>query len=208
MQKVGYVEALKPLFGDMLVRRLRGAREFLAWRSRNYAAPYPNSVKRRTIQRNAIAEGIFVETGTYLGDTTAFSRRFSARVISIEPDVPLYRRAAKRFAGDPGIELINATSEAAFPDLLAALSGSITFWLDGHYSGGITHQGPTTTPIAFELKIIAANLDRFSNCVVMVDDLRCFGNDDGYPTPAYLSQWATEHGFRWSAEHDIMIMRR
>ncbi len=128
-------------------------------------------------------------------------------MVSIEPDAALYAAAKARFAGIEEVTLINATSAAALPRLLPALSGPVTFWLDGHYSGGTTYRGEVVTPIAVELDAISRSRDRMSGLVVLVDDVRLFGVDDGYPPFGLLYGWAEAIGWCWHVEHDIIVMR-
>jgi hypothetical protein len=71
------------------------------------------------------------------------------------------------------------------------LSGNLNFWLDGHYSDGITFKGDKDTPIVDELNHISMNLDRYNEVCVLIDDVRCFDPEcpyvfTGYPTPAVL----------------------
>ena len=49
------------------------------------------------------------------------------------------------------------------------------FWLDGHYSGGVTARGSKETPILDEVDKILSTKE--SRHVLIVDDARCFGTD-------------------------------
>src|ERR1700758_2967605 len=144
------------------------------WKRRRYAAPSPAFVKECVLLRNGIDGATWVETGTYLGDTTALLSRHARQVYSIEPAPGLFEQAARRFRASSTVRLLPGTSEQRLPELLATLSGDINFWLDGHYSAGVTYQGPVDTPIVNELECIANHLGRFRNIVVLVDDVRCF----------------------------------
>lgn len=53
------------------------------------------------------------------------------------------------------------------------------FWLDGHYSGGITSLGKKETPILEELRIIC---QKDLSHVILIDDDRFFNGTEGYPT--------------------------
>ena len=52
------------------------------------------------------------------------------------------------------------------------------FWLDAHYSGGETAQGPEDSPIMKELDFI---LNHRSDHCILIDDARCFNGKAGYP---------------------------
>jgi hypothetical protein len=182
--------------------------EIREWMGRSFQAPAPWVVKRAVVRRNAIEGGVFVETGTYMGDTAAYAAQFSKRVITLEPFGKLYEEAKLRFARSPSVEVINAPSEEAFPQILPALSGDVTFWLDAHYSGEGTFIGQHISPIELELESIRPHLPRLSRCVVMVDDMRGFGLSPGYPLPEVMVQWAIANEMKWHIEHDILVLEK
>jgi len=152
---------------------------------------------------------VWVETGTWLGDTTAWLASRASHVHSIEPSPDLAARATLRFADSAGVTIHRGTSEEVFDSILASLSGPVAFWLDGHYSGEGSFEGRSRTPIVGELRSIGAAVDRLDGVRVFVDDFRCFGSDDpefaDYPTPDHLVGWAIDHGLRWTVEHDIFV---
>jgi len=187
------------------------AAEFEHWRARGYTAPSPNAVKRACVLRNGTAGATWVETGTNKGDTTALLAEHGSRVFSLEPAPGLYAAAKKRFADDPRVEVINAPSETALPELLPKLSGDLNFWLDGHNSGGETFRGPNDTPIVEELQCISSQLPRFGKVVVLIDDVRLFNGRiytyGPYPSRDHLVDWAREHQMSWHIEQDIFICK-
>lgn len=129
-------------------------------------------------------------------------------VHTIEPAETFFNRAKKKFENG-NVTVHHGTSEEVLPELLPQLSGSMNFWLDGHYSGGETFQGDQECPIIDELDAISLNRARFENIVVLIDDIRCFYSEPsvtGYPNVSYLTNWAELHGLTWHIEHDIMIM--
>ena len=189
-----------------------GLREWMAWHRRNYAAPSPNFVKRQVLMRNGFPNATWIETGTYRGDTTAALARVARRVVSLEPAAELFAAAQARFSRTPNIELLNATSEETFPRLLPELTGSICFWLDGHFSGGQTFKGPNDTPILAELADIGENLHRWDGAAVLIDDIRLFAGGvhvyGPYPPLDDLVTWSARHRLAWHIEHDIFVARR
>ena len=98
------------------------------------------------------APRVFVETGTFMGDTLAAVKDRFARLYSIELSYPLFKKAQARFAGDPKIVLACGDSAATLPKLLDQIHEPCLFWLDGHYSGGATAKGGKSTPIHEELE--------------------------------------------------------
>ncbi|HUF55573.1 MAG TPA: class I SAM-dependent methyltransferase [Thermohalobaculum sp.] len=190
---------------------LRPLRAMRAWKARDFAGFAPRFIKEAVLKRHGKPDTQWVETGTYLGQTTAFLARFSPRVYTIEPEPELFDRARERFA-DGHVTVIRGTSEEVLPALLPDLSGDVNFWLDGHYTSEITYMGDQACPIEDELNAIEANLGNFADVRILVDDVRCFtgGRSHGgsYPSIDYLVDWARRYGFTWSIEHDIFIMKR
>jgi hypothetical protein len=146
-----------------------------------------------------------------MGDTTSLLSKVAKMVYSIEPEPTLFSEAEQRFSNTSNVKMIKGLSEGVFPRLLPTISGDICFWLDGHYSAGITFQGPQDTPIMDELSAIGENIARMSKVVVMVDDIRCFDPKNpefsAYPAVDVLVDWARKHNLKWHIEHDIFIAK-
>ncbi len=194
------------------MRDKRGRRnEEREWILRQYAAPSLAHIKRAVLLRNGVSEGTWVETGTFMGDTAALLALKAKEVYTIEPDKVLFEKAEARFHDKPSIHVIHGLSENVLPSLLATLSGTVNFWLDGHYSGGITHQGPTDCPVREELSNIEKNLPRYDNVAVLIDDIRCFDPSipefADYPDLDYLVDWARKNNLSWHIEHDIFVAK-
>ena len=208
------LSTLKRMLPSAIRQSFKNSLDFCQWRARDYGAPSPGSIKQRVLLRNAAPSCAWVETGTYLGDTAAFLARHSSRVFTIEPAPAIYELASRRLARLRNVEVINGASEDVFPNLLPQLSGAVSFWLDGHYSGGttwVTYQGSAKTPIVEELAQIELHRARFSALNVLIDDIRCFEAaeaESGYPQLDYLVDWARRNGMRWHIEHDIFVARR
>jgi hypothetical protein len=186
-------------------------REYRDWRKRNFAAPSPNFIKQACLIRNGIPNATWVETGTYLGETTKLLLKYASKVYSIEPEPTLFANAKRNFSNFGNVEILNGTSEGVFPDLLPKLNGNVCFWLDGHFSGEGTFKGPLDTPIVRELDCVAENLAKMEKVVVMVDDIRLFTGEihsyGAYPTLDYLVNWASKNGMTWHIEQDIFIAK-
>lgn len=185
--------------------------EYRQWKNRLFNAPSPSFVKKSVLLRNGIPNTTWIETGTYLGDMTVFLAKHSTKIISIEPEPNLYLNAKKRCQNKNNIEIINGLSEKVLPERLPILNGDINFWLDGHYSEGITFKGPIDTPIIEELLCIENYIKCFNRLIVLIDDVRCFNSDNpensGYPKLEYLVDWARKNNLKWHIEHDIFIAK-
>ena len=178
---------------------------------RSFEPPSPQFIKLRVLKRNGIPGASWIETGTYLGETTKALARNSRSVLSIEPAEVLHKFAKKRLASLKNVEVIFGTSEEVFEPTIAKLEDEANFWLDGHASGDVTFSNQSITPIIFELKVLAKNLSRFERCVVFVDDIRGFSNKGeggSYPSKEYLIDWANANNLTWQIEHDIFIAKR
>ena len=182
--------------------------ESLRWRGQKYSSPSPQHVKIGILTANALPNAIWIETGTYLGDTTSKLSKIAKRVISIEPQKELSEFASRRFRKRPNVEIINSPSEDCIKEILNKVTGPTCFWLDGHYSGDITFQGAEVSPINIELSAISDYL-RSNKVVIFIDDFRLFVNsvETGYPAHTTLVAWAVENALSWTVEQDIFIAK-
>ena len=124
---------------------------------------------------------------------------------------PVFRLAEERFKSTPNVQIHFGLSENVLQELLQNLTGDVNFWLDGHYSGGITHKGPIETPILHELETIEQHRGRLSPLTVMIDDIRCFHPNireySSYPDLDLIVEWARRNSFNWHIEQDIFVAK-
>lgn len=117
----------------------------------------------------------FIETGTYLGNTTQAMRTIFDRVISIELSDELHAAAHERFKGDSGVTLIRGDSANMIGEALACTKNTRPLiWLDAHWSGGNTAKAGANTPILAEIKGIQQA--GVTDTVILVDDVSYFWN--------------------------------
>ena len=187
------------------------AKDLEDWADREFAAPSPHFIKQNVLLRNGLRDATWVETGTYMGDTTSVLSTIAKMVYSIEPEPTLFSRAEAKFRDTANVKIIKGLSEDVLPKLLPKINGDICFWLDGHYSAGSTFKGPQDTPIVDELAVIGRNLVQANKLVVMIDDVRCFDPRNpefsAYPSVDVLVDWARKHNLTWHIEHDIFIAK-
>jgi D-Tyr-tRNAtyr deacylase len=116
---------------------------------------------------------IFIETGTYLGQTTTTMRTLFEKVVSIELSDQLYMEACKKFADDPGVQLLHGDSSTLLDIALDMTGGNpAMIWLDAHWSGGVTARANQNTPIMLELDSVGRR-GRDSD-IILIDDVRYF----------------------------------
>jgi hypothetical protein len=160
----------------------------------------------RTIKEYAhkFSSEIFIETDTYLGDMVEAVRDTFRRIISIEIDPWLAERARKRFSRYPHISILQGDSGQLLPNLLTKVTEPCLFWLDAHYSGGITTKGDMETPIVQELQCI---LRHPAEHVVLIDDARNFVGQNDYPTLEAVQSLVNEIRPGWTLEVKDDIIR-
>ncbi|WP_442507022.1 hypothetical protein SH528x_005906 [Novipirellula sp. SH528] len=142
----------------------------------------PPPIKRMVLNAYMRKFGLtrFIETGTHLGDTLAFiARNKRHSCTSIELSDVFFEKANKRFASYPNAEILHGDSGVLLPNLVDQIETPCLFWLDGHWSGGITACADVETPISAELDAILES--RIRDHVVLIDDARCFNGTAGYP---------------------------
>jgi FkbM family methyltransferase len=186
---------IRPLHGPVL-EPLWQRRSLAAWQRDGRPVPPPPAFKRKVVRAYGRRYGLgtMVESGTYFGDMVEAQRRTFGRVVSIELSPELWRSAADRFASVPNVTILQGDSTDVLPRVLADLGGPCLFWLDGHYSAGVTARGDLETPVWSELEAI---LDRRGPDVVLIDDARCFGEGD-YPSIDAIRALVADRRPDWS----------
>ena len=184
---------------------------YLKWKSNGFSSPSPQFIKTQVLKRNGTQSGTWVETGTYLGDTTKFlANNFpNSKIFSLEPQNSIFKFAKLRLRRKNNVEIINGSSEEMFEQILNKLDGPVNFWLDGHFSGDITFQGESISPIIKELNLIEKYKARMGDLAVFIDDIRDFDEDlnSGYPSRDSLVAWANKNNLKWNIEQDIFIAK-
>ncbi len=148
---------------------------------------------------------LFVETGTYRGETTRLLSEVCDRVISIEIDQALYDRAVVLFEGNPRVTVLHGNSADLLPGILAELDVPALFWLDGHFSGGITG-GPKEPPILDELRAVLGH--PVKNHVIIIDDARLFRGREGYPRIKDVWALLAGSGYDMIVQSDLIRIQR
>lgn len=128
--------------------------------------------KQEIIKEYSEYADIFIETGSYYGDTvSAVLKRFK-KIISIELGEDLFKKVRNRFLGIEHITIIHGDSGKVLKDVLADIHEPVVFWLDAHYSGGVTVRGDKETPIMEELECIFDH--SIKDHVILIDDARMY----------------------------------
>jgi hypothetical protein len=146
----------------------------------------------------------FVETGTFLAETTKFMRRYFDVVFSIELNRELYQQAKYILGRHGNIILVNGDSKTELPIILAKITAPSLFWLDAHYSGGITSKSDEFTPIKSELLYILNH--PVDGHIILIDDARLFNGEDDYPDVAEVKEMVKKYKstYNFKVENDII----
>ena len=133
---------------------------------------------------------------------------FFRKIYTVELSEELYKRTAYRLHHLKHVEFRQGDSTEVLPKFVKSLKKPALFWLDGHYSGGVTAQGSCDTPIWAELEAIIESRYSKENAI-LIDDARCFVSDGeykDYPTIKAVEEWVhtklTNHSF--DVEDDII----
>lgn len=159
----------------------RQNKELADWRSNRGEMPVPHLLKQHVLEDIArkYQLSILVETGTYYGDMVEAMKNKFEMIYSIELSFELYLLAKRRFSSDKNVLVLHGDSGREIKSILPGLKMPALFWLDAHYSAGITARAEKDTPVLDELSHILADSKQH---VVVIDDARCFGVDAAYPT--------------------------
>lgn len=179
-----------------MLRTLKQTAANIVWKLQGEPIPQPHAVKEYFLKKILLKTGIrtLVETGTYLGDMITAMRPYCTYIASIELNEPLYEQARQRFAHDPAIHLYQGDSGMIMGEVIQKIDEPIVFWLDGHYSAGITSRGDLDTPILREIDHIADH-PHAAHHILLIDDARCFDGTNDYPAEEALKEYLTAKGF-------------
>lgn len=81
---------IKKLLPKKLRKLLVELSQILQWRARGYREYAPQLVKQNLFLKYGVPQAQWVETGTYVGETTDFLSKNYLFVYSIEPEINLY----------------------------------------------------------------------------------------------------------------------
>lgn len=187
-------------------RKISSRRSIARWLAEGRPVPPPHFVKQLVIKelQQKTQYNILIETGTYRGDMVHAQIDNFRQIYSIELSLELCKNARRRFRKYPHIEILHGDSGLVLDKITVLLSEPAIFWLDGHFSGGVTALGDTQCPIYGEIDAIFKE-GRFKH-VILVDDARCFNGTGDYPSIEDLAKYikAKDPSYIWKVEDDII----
>jgi hypothetical protein len=115
---------------------------------------------------------IFIESGTYIGDTIFEMENYFDELHTIELSNHHYELTKKKYNGNK-INFYLGESSDIFVNLLPKINKPAIFFLDGHWSSGNTARGSKDCPLIEEISNIKKYFD--NEGIIIIDDRRLFG---------------------------------
>ncbi len=142
------------------------------------------------VLKAALPLDIFVETGTFSGDTTAAVQSMFSDIYTIELSGKYHEQVLDRFQGIPHIHPILGDSATVLKKLAPSLHGrSVLYFLDAHWCVAENTAGEASQcPLLQEIEAIGY---LNANSLVIIDDARLFLSPP--LAPHEISQWPGFH---------------
>lgn len=127
---------------------------------------------------------LFVEAGTYHGNTALWAAEHFKTVITIEASPEIYAQAVATHSQVKNVKFLYGHSKEQLATLVPSMNEPCIFWLDSHWCGGVSYGESDECPLLEELLIInKSEQDHF----ILIDDARLFLNPP--PPPHCPEQW-------------------
>lgn len=153
---------------------------------------------------------LFVETGTYHGNTALWAAEHFKTVITIEASPEIYAQVIATHSQVKNVKFLYGHSKEQLATLVPSMNEPCIFWLDSHWCGGVSYGESDECPLLEELLIInRSDQDHF----ILIDDARLFLNPP--PPPHCPEQWPNinavfdvlaAHGSRYTSVFEDMIV--
>jgi hypothetical protein len=159
------------------------------------------------ILKRALPLEVFVETGTFKGDSVQQVRGLFRELYTVESSAEYYERACERFRSDTAIHVFQDTSSHFLRTLMPGVAGrSVLYWLDAHWCGEELAPDGSQCPLLDELAAIGSLNER---SVLMIDDARLFLCPP--PAPHSPEQWPSldlviKGLHSLSTAHEILVL--
>jgi hypothetical protein len=151
---------------------------------------------------------VFVETGTYEGESIRRVRPLFDEIHSVESSPQYYSQGVSQFRDDPKINLYLGHSPEVLRQLVTSLlKKSVLYWLDAHWCvADHSAGGSSQCPLLDELGAISTLNEQ---SVALIDDARLFLCPP--PRPYEVSQWPSFNSIleclrSLSSMHELMVL--
>lgn len=181
-----FIESLKYTYLYDLIFPIVQIFQTLNWNLKNKHTSTPHLIKQRVVKdyQEKYKVKTLVETGTYLGAMANATKNDFSKIYTIELDKKLYGRAKNKFKKFKHINVLLGDSAKILPIIIKTIKKPILFWLDAHFSKGITARSDKETPIIEELNCILNH--PIKKHVILIDDANGFKGKGDYPTLGYV----------------------
>ncbi len=183
--------------------------EVILWKKRGETPPTPHLVKEAMVRKYADKYkcNVFIETGTYLGEMVNSQKNNFDKIYSVELNRKLFRLAKDKFKKFKHIMILQGDSVKILPKILSKIHEPTLFWLDAHYSGGITSKSRLETPIVFELRTILEH--KIEKHVILINNENLFVLENKKKKKKNLKglvsiYWPKNN---FTKEHDIFVIK-
>jgi hypothetical protein len=170
-----------------------------------YSIKGDSKSKQRIVERFQKEYGynVLIETGTFLGDMVEAQQNNFKKIFSIELQHDFAEKAKERFKGMGHIRILEGDSGRLLETILSEIREPAIFWLDAHYSGGLTARGDNECPIFQEIDAIFATKEKH---LLLIDDARLFSGTGDYPTIDQLTKYILDKDPRYkvSVDNDVI----
>ena len=129
---------------------------------------------------------VFIETGTYKGDTALWASKLFKKVYTIELLDDYFETASENLGKYSNIKLLFGDSRKILPSIIKNLKRPAVFWLDAHMCGDSKFRDKIIDecPLLEEIKIINKFNDKH---LILIDDAGYFISPP--PPPHKSSNW-------------------
>lgn len=127
---------------------------------------------------------VFVETGTFLGNTARWASQHFSAVFTIEFAEAIYHQAVSAHRHISHIAFLYGHTREKLAEVVNTLSTPAIFWLDAHWSDGATYGANDECPVLDEVTII---LQSAQDHIILIDDARMFLAPP--PHPHHSAAW-------------------
>jgi hypothetical protein len=134
--------------------------------------------------RRQFGADCFLETGTFQGARAVWAAGVFPGVVTIEASGQLHAQAIARFGHLKNVRFVQRSSAALLREIVPTLGRPVIYWLDAHWSGGVTAGQEYECPLLDEIRAIDVSGD---DAFILIDDARLFLAPP--PLPHKAEQW-------------------
>lgn len=150
---------------------------------------------------------VFIESGTYRGETAGWAADLFQEVITIELSPEIHRETRARLSSKGNISFKLGHTKSVLTSILPQMRDPAIFWLDAHWSGLNTAGRDQECPLLEELALLNATaVEHF----ILIDDARLFTAPPPLPhrASAWPTIWEIHEALQQGPSHRFTIIHR